>query len=174
MKLSIKAKIILGCIPLLFFLVGFLVYEIHQYCSVRLYNIVGLDVHPSTHYSRLFGFIGEPDRQEPCDVALGENWFLYHYDDLGLMFRISPQGRVSSIHIFSDAYRLSGRDRLRVGSSRHEVERAIRRPTSSQLAQNFWIHRTESAINLTIDKLYDVRFSFDENDNVYLIRISWW
>ena len=70
MKLSVKGKIILGCTPLILFLVGFSAYELHHYFNVRLYDIVGLAVLPSTHYSRLVGFIGEPNKRKPCDVAL--------------------------------------------------------------------------------------------------------
>ena len=175
MKISVKAKIMLGLVPLVLILSGFLAYEFHHYWNVRLYNIVGLDVRPSTHYSRLFGFIGEPDRRAPCDITLCcDDWQQYHYDDLGLMFRMNHNGRVVCINIYSEQFRLSGRDRIGVGSSRLEVEQAMSRPTRSKQSQNFWIDRTETAIRLSIDKLFDVRFSFDEDDAVYMIRISPW
>ena len=173
MKTGKKTKIIRTCIALVFVLLCYGVYEAHQFYTVRLYNVVGFDVLPGTRESRVVYLLGEPDRRESVETTLIRYAYNLYYDYPNLMFGISSTiGIVDFFVIYDDAFQLSGRDRLRVGSSRRQVERAIRRPTSSWLTQNFRIWRTEHFIDVEIDKWVIVRFYFDENDVVNRIRIS--
>ena len=175
-KPKLKTKVFLVCIVFVLSLFVYGIFELHHYFNVRLYNVVGLQILPGNQYSLVVGLLGEPDRIESIQTVSTNPVYHYefHYDNLGLLFRINQLGHVVFFDVKSEDYRLRGRDRLRVGSNRDDVERAIARPTSSRLSQNFWVSRRENTILLEIDKWVDVVFNFDENDVLYRIRISLW
>lgn len=153
---------------------GILIYELNQFNNVRLYNVVGLPILPGTHRQCIINLLGEPDAIEQIQVS--DIWYVYeyYYNNQGLIFRLDSSGRTLGFNVMGTDFMLSGRDRLRVGSNRRNVERAVMRPTSSKLNQNFWIYKGESNIAVTIDKIYNVRFYFDEYNIIYMIRIYYW
>ena len=176
-KFTLKSLFNRRWIGVLFLIVGlsFLAYEVHHFWNVRLYNVAGLDVWIFSSHETLVAQMGEPDRQEMIREGVPSSpgsVFDYHYD--GLVFRLVFTPRradVVTISIYCPSIRLSGRDRLRVGSARTDVERALARPTRSRWAQNFGIHRAEYRINVQIDKWVNVTFYFDGDDAVRHIRI---
>ena len=153
----------------------FLAYEIHQFLSVRLYNIVGLGVGVSSSVSELTARLGEPIRSETEQTGLvvfggGPT---YHYDGISFRLFTTPnRTSIAEIYITCPSYRLSGRDRLRVGSARARVEQALARPTFSMLADNFRVYTGESRISVEIDKWQVVTFNFCEDDFVTSIGIT--
>ena len=181
-KITVKRTIFLICMSLIVAVLAFGAYQAYYYFYARLYNVIGLSVGVNTHRDSLVAALGEPSKREQVYMGTtrpvtgeGRPVFVYYYHYDGLLFRLGDwNNRVVILYIDSDNYVLQGRDRLRVGSTRADVERALSRPTSSNLTQNFWIYRAESSINVTIDKMYDVRFMFDEYDIVQQIQIGLW
>jgi len=142
-----------------------------SHVNARFYDVPGLRAGLGSHSYYLVQYLGEPNNREQLPSS-SDYFTIYNYEYDNITFRMVNQ-RATSMYLIGESYRL-GESRLRVGSTRRQVERTLARPNMSQLAQNFWIASSESLITLTQDKVATIQFHFDEMDIVQKITISWW
>jgi hypothetical protein len=150
------------------------------YCSIQWYwwyddilHVSNLEnIGPGTPYSRLIEIMDEPLKRETVEMrtsmlGLGE---ALHYD--GLIFYIieSETGRksVNFIKIISETHRLGRRDRIGIGSTKEEVEKAFTRSRRSHIMKI----GSNYDLSFAINKGIAIDFSFDEQGIVNEIRIT--
>jgi len=141
-------------------------------------DIQGVGVSLGAGYDRLIAARGEPHAREVITRENAGDLYALHYD--GITFVINSGFGVIYFDITSERYRLGGRNRISVGSSRREVERDF---THRWQMARFWLefpgniygefHDSPGAEfgYFTSRNWERVEFWFDENDRVTKMRI---
>ena len=139
----------------------------------------------NTRYDAVIRNMGEPDSREVVG-AEGRERYMLHYD--GISFQISSisreneygelvnNGRVARIYITGEQFRLGGRQRIGVGSTRRQVEREIsRRSNANTFTADCSCSRFRSGFfdGAVFMEIYNqtARLYFDENNRVTRITL---
>ena len=137
-------------------------------------NIQGLDsrIGLRTRYDILIEAMGEPHTRETIVLSNGSELITLNYDGINFTIR---NNRVDEFKITGEQYRLGGRRRIGIGSTRSQVEEDLqRRQGANRLTADCSCSRLRSGISSDGGihySLYNisVAFVFDQDDIVTLM-----
>ena len=157
-------------LTIVFMIVSFLIHRLFvTYLnreSFDLYRIVTLNTGVSSCYTAIIEELGEPYQIEQLQVNSSQ-FYRFRYE--GLNYYISAHRRVVRIDILCDSFRLRGRERLRIGSTRNDVEQAIMRRNWDSSVKRYNDTYLLTAFYKQASSL--IIFSFNEMDTLIAISI---
>jgi hypothetical protein len=169
-----KLWIIITAIVVLLFIVG--VIYVRQLFEFKSYaNITGLNVRIDTRYDALIERMGEPSEKEIIITASGTEAYTLHYD--GVSFFVTGNHIIRLI-ISGEQYRLGGRSKIGVGSTRVQVEADLkRRQRANSIISDCGCSRLRSGLNANGSIWFAANFKrveieFDQNGIVTQMTLS--
>ena len=139
----------------------------------RFINLKGEPVSREVINKRLIDLIGEPVGREDINVNSVINMSILRYEGLIVYLSLGECDErriVAAVDIYTTKYRVGGRGRVGVGSTRDEVERAFReRRTARVVPAVVVLPGFETAF--AVERSIAFNFSFDEDGLVDMIRV---